>query len=128
MLLPGPQESCYWYETIRLLTEPDGRDAYTILHEFGHFVMSRLYPGAWGTNSWGRGDHFGMFACPGFHHDPEGYIQQRCAWSEGWATFLSLALQDQAPDPLRLQDRGIEAARLGARSHAYTTARRNQRD
>lgn len=58
-----------------------------LLHEFGHFVMSEVY----GNNN------YVVYACPGFAHFLNAHETKRCAWSEGWATFLQAMLQG-APD------------------------------
>lgn len=64
---------------IHLLAE-DRWDGDVILHEFGHFVMDKIYvvyPSTPNCNPhfWG-------------YHSSRG-----CAWSEGWATFLEAAIQ-----------------------------------
>jgi hypothetical protein len=84
---PGPSVfgqiggSCYFYNGIRL-TEPDGRSPDAILHEFGHFVLSRFH-----------GDNPIILACaPTFEHAFPQHTSLHCAWSEGWASFLAAAL------------------------------------
>ncbi len=64
---------------IHLLAE-DRWDGDVILHEFGHFVMDKIYlvyPSTPNCNPhfWG-------------YHSSRG-----CAWSEGWATFIEAAVQ-----------------------------------
>lgn len=56
-----------------------------LLHEFGHFVMSQVY----GNNN------YVIYACPGFAHFLNAHETKRCAWSEGWATFLQAMLQNE---------------------------------
>jgi hypothetical protein len=76
--------SCYFYNGIRL-TEPDGRSPDAILHEFGHFVLSRFH-----------GDNPIILACaPTFEHAFPQHTSLHCAWSEGWASFLAAALLGQ---------------------------------
>jgi len=73
--------SCYFYNGIRL-TEPDGRSPDAILHEFGHFVLSRFH-----------GDDPIILPCaPTFEHAFPQHTSLHCAWSEGWASFLAAAL------------------------------------
>jgi len=52
-----------------------------ILHEFGHFVMGKFYPG----------DDPPRPNCS--KHDFGVPSSEGCAWSEGWATFLAQAMQ-----------------------------------
>jgi hypothetical protein len=50
-----------------------------VLHEYGHATMHNAYGGDWPSNT--GGDH-------GF----DDVVHQNFAWTEGWATFIALAI------------------------------------
>ena len=52
---------------------------YTILHEYGHFIMDMIY-----NDSFHNG-------CVG-NHSFYNYSNVECAWTEGWANFVPLAV------------------------------------
>jgi hypothetical protein len=66
----------------------NGGRADIITHEYGHFVLSRYL-----------GDATVINACaPIYNHNfTEPTIRPACAWSEGWADFLQMAVQND-PD------------------------------
>jgi hypothetical protein len=67
----------------------DPRTYSALTHEWGHFVMNRLY----GDDSeWPAGDG----NCPSPHYY-NGVSTKNCAWSEGWADALALLVPN---DPL----------------------------
>lgn len=67
----------------------DPRTYSALTHEWGHFVMNRLY-GA--DSEWPAGDG----NCPSPHYY-NGVSNRNCAWSEGWANALALLVPN---DPL----------------------------
>ncbi len=79
--------SCYHGGAIRLVKE-DGEKPFVILHEFAHFVLSRFH-----------GDGPIVAACVEslWQHDLKWHTSPSCAWSEGWADFLAIALKGYDP-------------------------------
>ncbi|VAW33779.1 hypothetical protein MNBD_CHLOROFLEXI01-1172, partial [hydrothermal vent metagenome] len=81
--------SCYIGEIEGIaIYDPDGARPDVIIHEYGHFVLSRYL-----------GDIPVVQACaPVFNHSfTEPTIAPSCAWSEGWADFFQMAVQND-PD------------------------------
>ena len=79
--------ACYYYGALyipRKFYQGQVFDDDVLLHEFGHVVMSQMY----GNNN------YVIYACPGFSHYLDAHETKRCAWSEGWATFLQAMLQE----------------------------------
>lgn len=72
------------------LPDAQGLQPDTIIHEYGHFVLSRYLDNAPIIN-----------ACllEGFTHYIGGLSNETCAWNEGWANFFQMAVQS-AFDPL----------------------------
>lgn len=63
------------------LSAGDRWDSDVILHEYGHFVMDQLWP------SYPLSPNCGP-------HSPGINSSEGCAWTEGWATFLQAAIQN----------------------------------
>jgi hypothetical protein len=82
-LNPG---SCYFYEKI-YMHRFDGNAPDIIIHEYGHFVLSRKV-----------GNDQVVHACSavGYNHTLFGKTNETCAWSEGWADFFEMAVQNDA--------------------------------
>jgi hypothetical protein len=70
------------------ILEPHVLEPDLTLHEYGHFVFSRHYDAPTVIN-----------ACliDGYYHEMFGKLRPSCAWSEGWADFFQMAVQDD-PD------------------------------
>ncbi len=56
----------------------DGYDDSVIIHEYGHFIA----------------DNYSVDKSPGGSHSTIGYYNPKLTWSEGWATFLNLAVRN----------------------------------
>lgn len=78
--------ACYVYRTV-YLTQDAGMKPDIMLHEYGHFVLDN-YVFAWDITH----------ACPVFSHDmfTTQNSSPTCAWSEGWATFYEMMVQNNA--------------------------------
>jgi len=56
----------------------DGYDDSVIIHEYGHFISK----------------HYSVDKSPGGDHSSTEYYNPQLTWSEGWATFLNLAVRN----------------------------------
>jgi hypothetical protein len=83
-------------------------DLFTRLHEFAHFVLDS-FPDYTNPNvqnpipplhlfRWLLQPSYVTLACPGFNHDRQLHTSPSCAWSEGWAHFLAIALKGWDPN------------------------------
>ena len=80
---PTSTDGTYYNHTYVALLAGDRWDEDVFLHEYGHFVMDKIYatyPPTPNCNPHQWGVHSGL----------------GCAWSEGWATFLQGAIQGSA--------------------------------
>jgi hypothetical protein len=103
-------QSCYLPDLV-FLREEDGRNPGIILHEFGHFVMDH-FPGYHISRveidtgilplpfplSPSYPYVFAACASTLWNHDPKRHTSPSCAWSEGWASFLGVALKGWDPN------------------------------
>jgi hypothetical protein len=60
-----------------------GRETSLILHEYGHFVLSK-YIGFW--------EVVNARQSVGYSHSPAYQLTDTCAWSEGWANFFQASV------------------------------------
>lgn len=58
---------------------------FIILHEFGHHVQHSVYDN----------QNTSTPTCEGLRHDSNIVTNEKCAWSEGWATFVGLWIENQ---------------------------------
>lgn len=74
----------------------DANDPSTILHEYGHHIMNIAYTNSGGPNAYDPGS-MGCFVATHriekIFADPDGNQIPECSWIEGWAHFVSLAVQ-----------------------------------
>ncbi|MBI5739467.1 MAG: hypothetical protein HZA16_02000 [Nitrospirae bacterium] len=92
---PGrPYFDPYFTHNIFLLR---GAGQNTHVHEYGHFVMFQAYDQSWPPTP---ADQFGSISGGDFfnsdcmyHREP---LSEECAWTEGWAGFLPLAVFDDS--------------------------------
>ncbi len=68
----------------------DAYERWTIIHEYGHFVIDKLY----------RNGSTGDLCLGG--HSMGSESSERCAWSEGWADILPSLVDDSARYPRNL--------------------------
>jgi len=69
----------------------DSNERWTIIHEYGHFVVDKAY----------RNGAFAVTDCNGPHRMLEE-SGARCAWNEGWADILPSLVDDSARYPRTL--------------------------
>jgi len=103
-------QSCHLPDLV-FLREEDGRNPGILLHEFGHFVMDH-FPGYHISRveidtgilplpfplSPSYPYVFAACASTLWNHDPKRHTSPSCAWSEGWASFLGVALKGWDPN------------------------------
>lgn len=77
---PGSTVGTFYSNSRIHLEDVDANSGHTVLHEYGHAVMDNVY------------SSFPFNDCPSPH-----FIQRvggkNCAWTEGWASFLAIAVK-----------------------------------
>lgn len=83
----------------------------TVIHEYGHFVMWKAYGEWWPVPASVQADPAGC----ALYHEIDKFCDRRIGWSEGWATFLSMAAQnDQNHNNWRLESEDVPSFQAGA--------------
>lgn len=102
-ILSDTQNSCYTGQIT--ITAVNGYQPDVILHEYGHFVLSRYW-----------GDPNVILACatvtPPFSHNFVTPLNDTCAWSEGWADFFEMVVQN---DPDYFGNTGLLSGEMPSR-------------
>jgi hypothetical protein len=88
------QYSTFWEEIDIEDGDEVARDI--VLHEYGHATMHNAYGGDWPSNTGGA-------------HGFDDVVHQNFAWTEGWATFIALAINPDGTYHSNGWSRAIEA-------------------